>query len=1061
MVWEHLTVTKAHVAYACIGVFSISFSLVSYVVKEKLYFGESTAATIFGLIVGPHCLDWFNPASWGNIDNLTLELSRVVLCVQIFATAVELPKKYMLKHWTSVFMLLVPVMTAGWLIVGAFIYLVMPGLSFPEGLLIAACITATDPVLSQSIVAGAFAQTHVPKHLRNLISAESGCNDGMAFPFIYLSLHLVVDKGNAGEIVKSWICITLLYECILGCLIGVVIGYCGRHVIKYCEMKKYIDRESFLAFYIILAVTCAGFGSILAVDDLLVSFAAGAAFAWDGWFSKKTHETHISTVIDLLLNYSYFIYLGSIIPWQEYNNHYLGLDVWRLIILSIVIIFLRRLPAVLAFWKFIPDIKSIREALFVGWFGSIGVGAIFASILARAELEHYSTHVKDVPLAELPSSNEKYYRVMYIIWPLVTFFVITSILVHGSSVAMMMLGRHLNTITLTRTFTAHTTNGGNKGPAWMQRLPELNNDDDRSVSLQRIDTLAPSNVSSDEKRSSNMEKDEEKYDDEDEDDYVDTQLTKTPSAPAVSEDFNGSRARPIGGAKRKPKDSKAVKKFKKLRRKRQKFFGQETDIDKTHEKLDKERIKREKEAKAASFALSSVANSRQQTPYPTENNEDHYAAIPGAPGGRRRSAISEGLSEGAIDNHDYYHEDEASYADYDYDEDQDEDQVYGSHGNKYAFQNPDNNLNLEYNYSDEEYAPDEKPSKHGQEEMHGEKEIGDMSPQHLERIASHISESERRKNDGLEPENVEFKEQDSKDSGEKASSSDKESTNTATVTKEEALRKIYSLTHESGNVAFTEGKHIILEDRDGEVIAQATLNDDSSLVSSASQKSEKEASLERSKSNASSGNKLTRVLSDGASSLKKVLSSEQQFPKESRTAKERKKYYAYKIDNQLIIENESGEVLRRYKIKTHEKATKKSSKDDADKNRPRSDSFMNKALQKVGIKRTSSQSTSVKDQKPNKQTTLPYEQPHSNDPPKGFSSSADASFRYRRRRRRRNDDDDEEGEEENEASDNESYDENGESEADYDDEDQEDETEIERYRRLAAVEAEKQKKANK
>ena len=147
-IWEQLEVSKAHVAYACVGVFSSIFSLVSLYVKEKLYIGESTVAGIFGLIVGPVCLNWFNPLKWGNSDSITLEITRIVLCLQIFAVAVELPRKYMLKHWVSVTMLLLPVMTAGWLIIGLFVWILIPGLNFSASLLISACITATDPILA-------------------------------------------------------------------------------------------------------------------------------------------------------------------------------------------------------------------------------------------------------------------------------------------------------------------------------------------------------------------------------------------------------------------------------------------------------------------------------------------------------------------------------------------------------------------------------------------------------------------------------------------------------------------------------------------------------------------------------------------------------------------------------------------------------------------------------------------------------------------------------------------------------------------------------------------------
>ena len=61
-----------------------------------------------------------------------------------------------------------------------------------EAMVIASCVTPTDPVLANSITKGRFADKHVPIHVRNIIVAESGANDGLGFPFIYLALFLLL-----------------------------------------------------------------------------------------------------------------------------------------------------------------------------------------------------------------------------------------------------------------------------------------------------------------------------------------------------------------------------------------------------------------------------------------------------------------------------------------------------------------------------------------------------------------------------------------------------------------------------------------------------------------------------------------------------------------------------------------------------------------------------------------------------------------------------------------------------------------------------------------------------
>lgn len=465
MAWSHLDVTKPHLVYIILGGFTSLFMLCSSFIKERMYIGEATVATLCGVIFGPHAANLINPNEWGSVDIVTLEFSRIVLVVQCFAIGVELPKFYMERHWRSVVFLLVPVMVAGWLLVSLFIWWMIAPLDWLESLVISACVTATDPVLASSVVGkGKFAK-RVPKHLRDLLSAESGCNDGMAFPFIYLSLYLIQYHQSAREVTFYFVVYVILYECIFGAVYGFILGYIARHGIKYAEKHDLVDRESFLVFYFVVALFCAGSGSILGLDDLLVGFSCGVGFSNDGWFGEKTEESHVSNVIDLLLNLAYFVYFGTIIPWEQYNNNVFGMQAWRLVVIAIFVLLFRRIPIMMALKPFIPDVKNWREALFAGHFGPIGVGAIFVAILARAELEHHEA----VPLPELPPETAENYKLIYLVWPIVTFLVISSILIHGSSIAVFTLGKRINTLTLTMSYTA----APDEGPSWMNRLPRI------------------------------------------------------------------------------------------------------------------------------------------------------------------------------------------------------------------------------------------------------------------------------------------------------------------------------------------------------------------------------------------------------------------------------------------------------------------------------------------------------------------------------------------------------------------------------------------------------------
>ena len=97
---------------------------------------------------------------------------------------------------------------------------------------------------------------------------------------------------------------------------------------------------------------------------------------------------------------------------------------WRLVVIAVLILLFRRIPIMLALKPVISDIRTWREALFCGHFGPIGVGAIFISILARAELETgHGTPLKDLPT----DPNSDNYTLILAIWPIVSFLILSSV----------------------------------------------------------------------------------------------------------------------------------------------------------------------------------------------------------------------------------------------------------------------------------------------------------------------------------------------------------------------------------------------------------------------------------------------------------------------------------------------------------------------------------------------------------------------------------------------------------------------------------------------------------
>ncbi|KAL9609129.1 MAG: hypothetical protein Q9167_006090 [Letrouitia subvulpina] len=434
---KQLEPTSAHFTYLILAGFLILYAFLSNVIRNRLFLSEPPLATAVGIIFGPRCLNVINPRGWSWEDVVTMETSRVITSLQVFSVGVSLPKAYFSRHWTSVAMMLVPVMTFSWLITASFIYGILKT-KWTTALITAACLSPTDPVLSAAVLQGSKFSNRVPRRLRHLLSAESGCNDGASFPFLYAGLNILIES-TTGKTVREWILATILWQCSLGLFIGVVIGVSSNRLLRLAESRSYIDSTAFLSFYLLLAFFSAGIGSTLGVDDFLVAFGAGTGFSFDGWFANKTKSTHLPELLDLLLNSSMFVYFGAIIPWDAYTPGKFTpyITIGRLLAVLLLILLFRRIPVLLALKRFIPDVHTYREALFCGHFGPMGIGGMFLAIEARAQLETGES----IPLPSPPRQHRNM-AAIEIVWAVVTFVIFGSIMVHGCSVAAISLVGH-------------------------------------------------------------------------------------------------------------------------------------------------------------------------------------------------------------------------------------------------------------------------------------------------------------------------------------------------------------------------------------------------------------------------------------------------------------------------------------------------------------------------------------------------------------------------------------------------------------------------------------------
>ncbi|KAJ5928073.1 Cation/H+ exchanger [Penicillium verhagenii] len=441
-----LALTNFNIICATLGGFVSVFGLVSYLCKERLYLSEALISLLAGVAFSPHAANFIRPEDYAlhsveNLEAITLQFTRLVLGVQLVLAGVQLPKRYLQIEWRSLALLLGPGMAAMWICSSLIIWAMVPNFKFLHALIVAACVTPTDPVLSNSIVKGKFADKHVPRPLQRIIVAESGANDGLGYPFLFFGIYILKYtgmggqgySGGAGTAMGLWFYETWVYTIVLSIVYGATVGWISRKLLHWAEEKHYVDRESFLVFAIALALFVVGTCGLIGTDDLLACFIAGNVFTQDDWFRLETIDDSLQPTIDMLLNLSMFMWFGAVAPWASFLKNDI-IPIYRLIFLGILILLFRRMPIVFAVHKYIHQIEDLSHAAFVGFFGPIGVGAIFYLSICREFLLEITV---DGQVRE--DAQQVADTATIVVW----FLAICSIIVHGLSVPVGKAGYHL------------------------------------------------------------------------------------------------------------------------------------------------------------------------------------------------------------------------------------------------------------------------------------------------------------------------------------------------------------------------------------------------------------------------------------------------------------------------------------------------------------------------------------------------------------------------------------------------------------------------------------------
>lgn len=350
---------------------------------------EPLLAIVAGVLAGRGLLGLLDVPPLTEEGRALHEVASVLLAVSVMAVALRFPFSAARAEWRALLLLLAVVMPLMALTTGALVWAVL-GTSVAAAAVLGAALCPTDPVLASSVVTGKPAEKALPVRTRLLLSWESGANDGLALPLVVAAIALLpaLTPGAATE--------EILRGVVGGVLLGLVAGEAAARAINAGERHGATDETPIIVFTLVLAVGVLAvarqleFGSVLAV--FVTGLVLNARTPGDDRVRALTFDEALNRFAVLPL----FVLLGAALPWADWRA--LG---WPLVLLVVAVLLLRRLPWLLLVRR--PLHLPRPDAVFLGWFGPIGVSAVF--YLTEAGARGAGTEVLAVGAAVVAAST--------------------------------------------------------------------------------------------------------------------------------------------------------------------------------------------------------------------------------------------------------------------------------------------------------------------------------------------------------------------------------------------------------------------------------------------------------------------------------------------------------------------------------------------------------------------------------------------------------------------------------------------------------------------------------